>query len=328
MVQPLQAPPPLFLVTLPHLCTSLLTLCIWLFLCQKPCRCHYEVCIFRPLSPCLPNSLSVSAFGQLLELPIFPALPLSAPNSFPCLVIDSSWIFRFGHQLRTSLIKDWEWHYIDYDRLKDLLRPSSKSEWSDNDEQRFLKELESELDKVFTFQKVKSQEIIQRIKAAEAEVNLVISRADSRHRDAPTEDDYFLLEDDLSEIIADVHDLAKFTQLNYTGFYKIIKKHDKQTKWQLKPVFATRLKAKPFFKDNYDAFIIKLSRLYDLVRTRGHPVKGDSAAGGGQQNFVRQTTKYWVHPDNITELKLIILKVRLVILFYRTKLTTVSIFPF
>jgi len=30
----------------------------------------------------------------------------------------------------------------------------------------------------------------------------------------------------LSDIIADVHDLAKFTQLNYTGFQKIIKKHD------------------------------------------------------------------------------------------------------
>lgn len=35
-----------------------------------------------------------------------------------------------------------------------------------------------------------------------------------------------LLEEDLSDIIADVHDLAKFTQLNYTGFQKIIKKHD------------------------------------------------------------------------------------------------------
>ena len=55
--------------------------------------------------------------------------------------------------------------------------------------------------------------------------------------------------------------------------------------------------------------IVKLSKLYDNVRTRGNPAKGDSAAGGGQQNFVRQTTKYWVHPDNITELKLIILKV-------------------
>lgn len=85
----------------------------------------------------------------------------------------------------------------------------------------------------------------------------------------------------------------------------------KQTSWHLKPVFAARLKAKPFFKDNYDALIVKLSRLYDDVRTRGNPIKGDSAAGGGQQNFVRQTTKYWVHPDNITELKLIILKVSL-----------------
>jgi SPX domain protein involved in polyphosphate accumulation len=84
----------------------------------------------------------------------------------------------------------------------------------------------------------------------------------------------------------------------------------KQTSWHLKPVFATRLNAKPFFKDNYDAFVVKLSRLYDLVRTRGQPVRGDSAAGGNQQNFVRNTTKYWVHPDNITELKLVILKVR------------------
>lgn len=85
--------------------------------------------------------------------------------------------------------------------------------------------------------------------------------------------------------------------------------YQKLTSWHLRPVFATRLSAKPFWKDNYDALIIKLSRLYDLVRTRGNPTKGDSSAGGGQQNFVRQTTKYWVHEDNITELKLIILKV-------------------
>jgi len=44
--------------------------------------------------------------------------------------------------------------------------------------------------------------------------------------DVPTEQDFELLEEDLSDIIADVHDLAKFTQLNYTGFQKIIKKHD------------------------------------------------------------------------------------------------------
>jgi SPX domain protein involved in polyphosphate accumulation len=93
----------------------------------------------------------------------------------------------------------------------------------------------------------------------------------------------------------------------------------KRTGWQLKPAFATQLKAKPFFKDNYDADIVKLSKLYDIVRTRGHPVKGDSAAGGSQGSFIRQTTKYWVHPDNITELKLIILKHLPVLVFNASK---------
>lgn len=91
------------------------------------------------------------------------------------------------------------------------------------------------------------------------------------------------------------------------------------TGWHLRPAFDTRLKAKPFYKENYDASVIKLSKLYDLVRTRGNPVKGDSAAGGGQASFIRQTTKYWVHPDNVTELKLIILKHLPVLVFNASK---------
>jgi SPX domain protein involved in polyphosphate accumulation len=68
------------------------------------------------------------------------------------------------------------------------------------------------------------------------------------------------------------------------------------------------LEKRPFYKYNWDALIVKLSRLYDLVRTRGHPVQGDSSAGGAQSAFVRQTTKYWVHPDNLVHLKLQILR--------------------
>lgn len=88
---------------------------------------------------------------------------------------------------------------------------------------------------------MKSGEIVRRIGASEKEVNEVVSRLERRgprrssqvggngtaeEEDVPTEDDFALLEEDLSDIIADVHDLAKFTQLNYTGFQKIIKKHD------------------------------------------------------------------------------------------------------
>ncbi|KAJ5084102.1 hypothetical protein NUU61_008681 [Penicillium alfredii] len=260
------------------------------------------------------------------------------------------------------MIKEYHPYYIAYEELKKALKTDfvtqptpentkpARKDWSEDYETNFVALLESELEKVFTFQKRKSEEIVERIQDSEIDVNDVVSRldgsADTRRqssrslRPQPTDADFLMLEQVLSDIIADVHDLAKFTQLNYTGFQKIIKKHDvgdidftftrsyretiltskqKETKWYLRPVFAARLNAKPFFKDNYDAFVVKLSKLYDLVRTKGNPIKGDAAAGGGQQNFVRQTTKYWVHRDNITELKLVILKHLPVLVFNASK---------
>lgn len=123
------------------------------------------------------------------------------------------------------------------------------------------------------------------------------------------EDRFHGLEEEVAILVADVHDLALYTKLNITGFMKILKKHDKQTGFQLKTTFIQNyLEKRPFYKYNWDALIVKLSKLYNLVRTRGHPIRGDSSAGGNQSAFVRQTTKYWVHPDNLVSLKLAILR--------------------
>ncbi|RDA88143.1 hypothetical protein CP532_6781 [Ophiocordyceps camponoti-leonardi (nom. inval.)] len=226
---------------------------------------------------------------------------------------------KFGEQLRSSVIREYQWYYIDYNGLKTELKSASGPfetgiaggrEWTEEDETRFVGKLEDELEKVHTKQQVKAMEISRRIAVSDREVRDVVNRLNERGLgdDGPCEEEFQLLEEDLGDIIAEVHDLAKFVQLNYMGFYKIIKKHDKMTGWHLRPAFETRLKAKPFYKENYETSVIKLSTLYDLVRTRGNPVQGDSAAGGSQASFVRQTTKYWVHLDNVTELKLIILK--------------------
>ena len=151
---------------------------------------------------------------------------------------------KFGEQLRSSVIREYQWYYIDYDGLKaDLKRPSgsavvaddstrsskvSRREWTEEDESRFVGKLESELEKVHTKQQVKAMEIARRITVSEREVRDVVNRMNERGvgEDGPSEEEFMLLEEDLSDIIADVHDLAKFVQLNYTGFYKIIKKHD------------------------------------------------------------------------------------------------------
>ena len=149
--------------------------------------------------------------------------------------------------MHNSLIKNWYFYYISYEELKASLKTDfvtkptpanpkpERRAWSEEDERRFVDQLEAELEKVYTFEKVKSAEIVRRIKAAEREVNDVVARADKgriageseRGESGLTiEDEFMLLEDDLCDIIADVHDLAKFTKLNYTGFQKIIKKHD------------------------------------------------------------------------------------------------------
>jgi SPX domain protein involved in polyphosphate accumulation len=154
-------------------------------------------------------------------------------------------VMKFGEQLRSSVIREYQWYYIDYDGLKADLkhasgppvdttngnkknRRASKSEWTEDDEARFVEKLESELDKVHTKQQVKAVEISRRIQVSEREVREVVNRLNERGlgQDGPTEEEFILLEEDLSDIIADVHDLAKFVQVNYTGFYKIIKKHD------------------------------------------------------------------------------------------------------
>ena len=132
---------------------------------------------------------------------------------------------RFGQQLKQSLNKEWIFYYIDYENLNNSLRVHHI--WDEKSEQSFVEQLEKELDKVYTFQRVKAEEIIRRIAASEKEVNDAVARAQQEPQNSDNfEEDFDLLEEDLSDIIADVHDLAKFTQLNYTGFQKIIKKHD------------------------------------------------------------------------------------------------------
>jgi hypothetical protein len=149
-------------------------------------------------------------------------------------------IMKFGEQLRSSVIKEYEWSYIDYDGLKALLKTNApkgqEKKWTEEKETKFIDALDEQLDRVYTRQKSKAGEIERRIETSRREVDDVVARLDSRgpvgrdghveNDDAPTEEEFIMLEQDLREIIADVHDLAKFVQINYTGFQKIIKKHD------------------------------------------------------------------------------------------------------
>ncbi|KAJ2159704.1 hypothetical protein GGF46_002829 [Coemansia sp. RSA 552] len=223
---------------------------------------------------------------------------------------------KFGQQLRESLFSDWKFYYVDYAGLKRFLYERTEKGYTADDEAEFVDLMDGELEKVNNFQQTKSGEMKQRIAYCEKQVDLI------KHNTAPQDakrEQLDVIEREIDAVISEVYELAKFTRLNFTAFIKIVKKHDKNAPFTLKPVFTERLNARPFFKENFDELLLELSRLYNIVRNGGidDDDNKDPQAGNGQ-NFVRQTTKYWVHPDNVMELKLYILKY-LPVLIYRTK---------
>ncbi|KAF9434693.1 vacuolar transporter chaperone [Entomortierella beljakovae] len=220
---------------------------------------------------------------------------------------------KFGQHLAVSVQPEWSFNYIAYDELKNVIKSRTAVEmWTETDEGYFVELLERELEKVHSFQNVKIAELHRKL-------TYYNTQSQEFKKNEAQEETWRSLEVELYRLVAEIDVLAKYTRLNYTGFLKIVKKHDKQTGWMLKPIFHVRLNTKPFHKANYDGIIVRLSAIYHVVSARGQKLKGDDQFANWDSNaFVRDTTKYWVHPDNITEVKLVIMK-HLPVLIFNTK---------
>jgi len=186
---------------------------------------------------------------------------------------------KFGARIKEDLYSEWARNYIDYSSLKKELKSrqsgsDASKEWDDVDESHFLKRLQEELNKVYNFQESKIHDIFEQLSLYDGTVHELMAaksktakdeehQANGMHDDDSDEDDdddaamdaeieakFEEIEADLEILIADVHDLSKFTHLNYTGFMKITKKHDKRTGFPLKAEFMqTYLDKLPFHKE-------------------------------------------------------------------------------
>lgn len=216
---------------------------------------------------------------------------------------------KFGETLKQKIKPEWKFYYIDYDGLKELIkeRTSAKDFFEESDEANFVNHLEMEMQKVLDFRDVKIGELTRHVQYCEEKINNDTVKDDTSKQE---------LEAEISRVTDELVDLSSFTRLNYTGFIKILKKHDKHTAFMLKPMFMIRLKTKPFFLETLDNLVYRLSKLFDRLRRGSNDAK-DSASNEVKDNqvFLRKTTKYWVHPDNVAEVKCIILKYLPVLVF-------------
>ncbi|PVU96121.1 hypothetical protein BB561_001394 [Smittium simulii] len=222
---------------------------------------------------------------------------------------------KFGQKLRENIFADWKFYYLDYDGFKSFIYEKSAIGYTADDEAEFVTRLESEIEKMQEFQQNKIIHVKRTIESCHNQINLIKKNRGSENAKL---EQLQVIEDEINVIILEVNELAKFTRLNFTALVKIVKKHDKNVSFMLKPIFTQRMNNMPFFLESFDVLLLKLSKLYKIVRDGGEDLsEGKDPQSGNGISFVRQTTKYWVHPDNVIELKLYILR-NLPVLIYKS----------
>lgn len=60
--------------------------------------------------------------------------------------------------------------------------------------------------------------------------------------------------------------LEKFVNLNFTGFHKILKKHDKRLPNPCKSFYTARLHDQSWVRGDYSDVIVSMSRVYSALR--------------------------------------------------------------
>ncbi|KAF8454982.1 VTC domain-containing protein [Terfezia claveryi] len=296
---------------------------------------------------------------------------------------------RFGKTLQSAIYPPWRDHYIEYSKLKRLLREGDDDSdaeggesaaaharlrqdeeerpWTEHDESVFVEELVNvQLEKVHSFQLEMSKKLKERTEACEQRLEGLVKKAEEeqgkgkgkvgegegRGGNEPQpppkltgEEQQTVLKNTLKElddIIYYINQLQKFSRINFTGFLKAAKKHDRRTRGSeekgkkkansegggpmVRPLLQVRLSALEFNKEVYSPMLYRLSAMYAFVRQQldldgkvdgqAQPTEPAEIQPGQEPSSKRYTShKFWVHPDNYLEVKTYIVR-RLPVLVY------------
>jgi SPX domain protein involved in polyphosphate accumulation/uncharacterized membrane protein YidH (DUF202 family) len=230
---------------------------------------------------------------------------------------------RFGKTLRLSVYPPWQDKYIDYAKLKSILRENEPDDeetpWTEEDENRFCEEIFNvQLDKVAEFQAEQVENLRRRIDSAFDKLKELPTAEEGKPKPDTDPQQLKDLEAELDAITNEVKELQKYSNLNYTGFLKIVKKHDRKRgdRYKIRPMMMVSLAKRPFNSEQaYWPLLNKLSLMYFAIRQQleepgaadAYPIDPNSQPE--THNGEKYTAhKFWVHPDNLLEVKTYILR--------------------
>ena len=187
---------------------------------------------------------------------------------------------HFEETLKKSIYKPWKFNYIDYAKLKRLLRDDDnaaddgsrgkigdeKKIWTEADEGAFVEELVNvQLERVNAFQADTYSALQERTSKCEARLEPLLAHGDKPagsndiavNENKEKELDGILGE--LDGISREISELEKYSRINYTGFLKAAKKHDRKrgSNYKVRPLLQVRLAALPFNSEDYSPLLYR-----------------------------------------------------------------------
>ncbi|OWB78666.1 hypothetical protein B5S32_g2866 [[Candida] boidinii] len=249
----------------------------------------------------------------------------------------------FGVKLQNEIYPPWRQHYINYDGLKRLLKENvllnnvDEPAWSEKDESNFAHELDTELEKVYSYQISKYQELDSEItkleQLTENYLNSLTTNGNNGNINSKSSFDVNSFQTKLEELLGLANELDHFARINFTGFLKIVKKHDRLHKgYSVKALLNVRMKSLPLnnISEDTSPYLFRISTLYAFLRDQTqssslstsltNSIQKLSSSGklsttpSASVNGVKQNKdgykvlKFWIHPDNLMEIKTSILR--------------------
>ena len=100
--------------------------------------------------------------------------------------------------------------------------------------------------------------------------------------------------------------LEKYVNINFMGFHKILKKHDKNAPAHAcKQFYINRMHNQAWVRGDYSDVVVRLSAIYSALRNDHAAEEGNNDTN---QSFLRSTTKYWVRTEDVSKVKYAVLK--------------------
>jgi len=118
--------------------------------------------------------------------------------------------------------------------------------------------------------------------------------------------------EDLDAIAADLLVLERFVWQGKQLILKITKKHDKITRYRVYAWLLVRLEKEEFWNAQLDELVIGISDAYNEARKWQDKLEGResnaAAASSSMESFVRKNEKYFIKPEDVMLVKLMIVR--------------------